>query len=109
MKKDKLKKELEELKETNKYAYENYGSELCSGEMIRKEEELKQKINGNIKDKFDDKAEELIKTVKRIQEMSENKYNIMYVSTIIQSLLQKTIKLNKKEIAKILRGLWRKE
>jgi ribosomal protein L29 len=39
-----LEKELEELKESHRSMCDIYGSELCTGDMIRQEEKLKKKI-----------------------------------------------------------------
>ncbi len=41
---EQLEKELEQLKAIHKSAAETYGSELCAGDMIRKEEELESQI-----------------------------------------------------------------
>jgi len=38
------KEELRKLKESNKSAWETYGSELCAGDMIAKEEKLEKEI-----------------------------------------------------------------
>lgn len=40
----KLEKELKKLEEYNASAWQMYGSELCAGEMIGKENELENKI-----------------------------------------------------------------
>ncbi len=45
-----LEKELEELKRNNRTAWDMYGSELCAGDMLRKEEILEEKINKMKKD-----------------------------------------------------------
>ncbi len=42
---EKLEKELEELKESNRSAWETYGSELCAGGMIQEEKNLQEKID----------------------------------------------------------------
>ena len=39
-----LEKELEELKESNKSAWDTYGSELCAGDMIGREKALEKEI-----------------------------------------------------------------
>ncbi len=41
---EELENELMALKETHKSMWNTYGSELCSSDMIRKEEELEEKI-----------------------------------------------------------------
>lgn len=46
-KSESMKKELADLKNYNKETYNDYGSELCVGEMINKESELKEKIELN--------------------------------------------------------------
>jgi len=40
----KLESDLEILKRYNSVIFETYGSELCAGDMIKKEEELENKI-----------------------------------------------------------------
>lgn len=42
---EELEKELEELKSSNKASWEMYGSELCVGDMVGKEQALKDKID----------------------------------------------------------------
>lgn len=39
-----LKKELRDMKEYHREIWKEYGSELCTGEMIRKEEEIEEVI-----------------------------------------------------------------
>jgi len=41
---EQLKQELRELKESNKSIWEMYGSELCAGDMISKEQKLEEQI-----------------------------------------------------------------
>ena len=41
---EELEQELVELKEQHKSMWDTYGSELCAGDMIRKEEELENEI-----------------------------------------------------------------
>jgi hypothetical protein len=41
---EQLEKELADLKAYHKSAWDTYGSELCAGDMIRQEEELKKEI-----------------------------------------------------------------
>lgn len=41
---EELKQELKELKESNKSAWDTYGSELCAGGMIAEEKKLEEKI-----------------------------------------------------------------
>ena len=41
----KLEKQLDKLKRHNRDSWEIYGSELCAGDMFKKEEELQEKIN----------------------------------------------------------------
>lgn len=40
-----LEQQLSELKEMHAAQWYNYGSELCSGDMIKKEEKLENEIN----------------------------------------------------------------
>jgi len=40
-----LEQELEELKRQHEMAYSLYGSELCAGDMLAKEEKIKFEIN----------------------------------------------------------------
>ncbi len=39
-----LEQELEELEESNRSSWDMYGSELCAGDMIGKEQNLRDKI-----------------------------------------------------------------
>ena len=39
-----LEEELEELEESNRRSWDRYGSELCAGDMSRKENNLRDKI-----------------------------------------------------------------
>lgn len=39
-----LEKALSDMKDSHRAGWEMYGSELCAGDMIRKEEELEKKI-----------------------------------------------------------------
>ena len=41
---DQLNKELNDLRSEHKALWQQYGSELCAGDMIRKEERLERKI-----------------------------------------------------------------
>jgi len=41
---EELEQELDKLKESNRASWERYGSELCAGEMIAKEEALENQI-----------------------------------------------------------------
>lgn len=40
----KLKQELKEMKASHLWAWDQYGSELCAAEMMRKEKELEDRI-----------------------------------------------------------------
>lgn len=42
---DRLQKKLDKTRKENQQMWLTYGSELCVGEMIRKEEEIKNKIS----------------------------------------------------------------
>ena len=42
---EQLEKELADLKEYHKSAWNTYGSEICAGDMIRQEEELEKEID----------------------------------------------------------------
>ena len=50
---EKLKEDLAELEAFNKNAWMSYGDELCAGEMFRKEDELRERIN-ELEGKSDD-------------------------------------------------------
>jgi len=42
---EELKKELQKLKTMHKEMWDNYGSELCAGDMHRKEKDLEDRID----------------------------------------------------------------
>lgn len=48
-KREKLEKKLEDMRTEHRAVWEQYGSELCAGEMIAKEEKLENQIK-NLKD-----------------------------------------------------------
>lgn len=51
---EKLRKELDDLKDYNLSSWNQYGSELCSGEMIKNENKLRKKIKKLLKNKEDE-------------------------------------------------------